>query len=100
MRKTTSERLDILEKDMREVKICMAHIEGKLGNGLESRVRQIEKMQWWQIGILVAIIAGLVGGMWTMLRQGSVTTRENQRILREHIERTEPMLEYFRGRLE
>ncbi len=63
----------------------VAKIEGKLDNGITARIRFIERMQWWQIGIMVVIIGGLVAGMWTMLRQGSATARENQKLLLDHV---------------
>jgi hypothetical protein len=82
-----------MHKSLEELSVRLARVEGKLDNGIGSRLKFVEKMQWWQIGILVVIIGGLVGGMWTMLRVGSATTRENQRLLLEHIRNSSPGIE-------
>jgi hypothetical protein len=77
---------EIVTEVTHPLEVGMAEMQGKLSNGLESRVRQIERMQWWQIGIMVAMIGALIGGMWMMLQRGSLTARENQQLLLQHIE--------------
>ena len=47
----------------------VACIEGKLTDGLESRVRMIERMQWWQIGIMVTLVGVFVGGLWILTQR-------------------------------
>jgi hypothetical protein len=64
---------------VRRLENKIAEIEGKIGNGLEARVRLIERMQWWQIGIMVAIIGALVGALWYLTTH---TMDSNAEILR------------------
>jgi len=75
IQETICPRIESLEKSN-------AELHGKLNDGIEARVRNIERMQWWQIGIMVAIIGGLIGGTLAL-------ARENQKLLREHINPTQ-----------
>jgi len=47
-------------------------LSAKIENGLSSRVRLIERMQWWQLGIMVAIVGAVIGGLW-LLYQAAAT---------------------------
>ena len=59
MKKTNGQRLDDLEKAVHCLDKTVAGMQGELHNGLHARVKLIERMQWWQIG--------LMGGMFTAL---------------------------------
>jgi hypothetical protein len=80
----------IVDEATSDIRISLAQVQGKLDNGLTTRVRLIEKMQWWQIGIMITMVGALLGGMWVMLQRGSETARENQRILLEHVQGVKP----------
>jgi len=41
-------------------------LTAKIENGLSSRVKLIERMQWWQLGIMVAIVTAVIGGLWLL----------------------------------
>ncbi len=84
-RRTNSQRLDDLELEVHGQGKCLSRIEGELHDGLHSRVKLIERMQWWQIGIMVMLVGVLVAGLWVMLQRGSATARMNQKLLLDHI---------------
>ena len=52
------------EDDLKDLREGMIELKGKLTNGLSSRVKSIERMQWWQIGIMVGIIGMVLFGLW------------------------------------
>lgn len=68
--------------------VQVARIEGKLDNGLSSRVRLIERMQWWQIGIMVAFFAFVLGAMVFLYQTGQSERAEVLRALTNHLQGT------------
>lgn len=82
------DELHDIKADVRASALEIAEMKGKLGDGLQSRVRAIEKMQWWQIGILVALVGTFVCGLWYMVEKATIGTRDLNLLLKQHIEET------------
>jgi hypothetical protein len=57
-------------------------------NGLSKRVEWIERMQWWQIGILVTLVGVVIGGLFILYQSGSSERLQVITELRHHIEST------------
>jgi hypothetical protein len=68
----------------------VAKLEGKLSNGFEARVKLIERMQWWQLSIMVLLVGILVGGLWYMAQASAARSRETQAMLLEHMRSSSP----------
>jgi len=82
------DELHDIKADVRTSGLEIAELKGKLGDGLQSRVRAIEKMQWWQIGILVALVGTFIFGLWYLVEKSTAATRELNLLLKQHIEET------------
>ena len=65
----------------------MTDVEQTLFNGYGARIKFIERMQWWQIGLLVALVGGFAVGLWTMYREDRQEYREVRSLLLEHTRR-------------
>lgn len=84
-KKTNGQRLDDLEVEVQGQGKCLSRMEGELHNGIHAKVQQIEKLTWWVLRIMVALISLFVGAMTYLIREGSLTMRENQKLLLDHI---------------
>ena len=78
-----------VKQDVEELGKAVELIKGKLSNGLESRVRVIEKMQWWQIGIMVTLVGVLIGGLWYMARESAGRSERMMQTLEAHVSQSE-----------
>ena len=76
----------IHEEDIAELTTAIARFEGKLANGLSARVKLIERMQWWQFGVMVAIIGIVISGLVFLWRDGQDRTQQMLNKLDQHIE--------------
>jgi hypothetical protein len=79
----------VVKDDIAALGIEVAHIKGKLSDGLECRVRTIEKMQWWQLGIMVTLVGVLIGGLWFMARESSQRSERMMQALELHVKNME-----------
>ncbi len=64
-----------VEKKIADMHDELVEIKETLRNGFSTKMKFLERMQWWQLGVMVAIIAMLLGGLWYLY-----TTGEAQRI--------------------
>jgi hypothetical protein len=84
------------EEEIGELTGSVARIEGKLDNGLSSRIKMIEKMQYWQLGVMVAIITGLLIGLWYLttrtMEADAKLLQQVQIIVQQGIASAKPLL--------
>lgn len=52
------------EEELKGLNDGMIDLKAKLGNGLNKRVERIEKLQYWQMGVMVGIIGIVIFGLW------------------------------------
>ncbi len=52
------------EEELNGLNDGMIDLKAKLGNGLNKRVERIEKLQYWQMGVMVGIIGIVIFGLW------------------------------------
>jgi hypothetical protein len=84
------------EKEITNLMGTVSRIEGKLDNGLDSRIKVIEKMQYWQLGVMVAIITGLLIGLWYLttrtMEADAKLLQQVQIIVQQGIASAKPLL--------
>lgn len=60
------------------IEVRLRGVEIKTSNGFDARIKFIEKMQWWQLGVLVALVTSIMAALWYM----HVTDKdEHQRVI-------------------
>jgi len=84
------------EKEITNLMGTVSRIEGKLDNGFNSRIKVIEKMQYWQLGVMVAIITGLLVGLWFLttrtMEADAKLLQQVQIIVQQGIASAKPLL--------
>jgi protein-S-isoprenylcysteine O-methyltransferase Ste14 len=73
------------DKDMQELVKEFYVLKGTLENGLNARVKWIEQMQWWQIGIMLVFFGIILSGVFFMFQAGRAETRLVLDALKNHV---------------